>query len=154
MLNFFSTCYRGESGIKVNGIYHLPTTSSLEQLRRSEVWGVRLLKWRPLDQSTQLFCFPLLCRKSLQDIHNLFLDAKIIFLSKVMVENQRRIKINQAGQNRAHIFCTQNENLKPPAKPSCSFKVFCTLVASSRIRLSVKYKIRHITIKNTSTIIQ
>lgn len=151
MLNFFSTCYRGESGIKVNGICHLPTTSSLEQLRRSEVWGVRLLKWRPLDQSTQLF---FLCRKSLQDIHNLFLDAKIIFLSKVMVKNQRRIKINQAGQNRAHTFCTQNENLKPPAKPSCSFKVFCTLVASSRIRLSVKYKIRHITIKNTSTIIQ
>ena len=97
MLNFFSTCYRGESGIKVNGICHLPTTSSLEQLRRSEVWGVRLLKWRPLDQSTQLFCFPLLCRKSLQDIHNLFLDAKIIFLSKVMVKNQRRIKINQAS---------------------------------------------------------
>ena len=50
-----------------------------------------------MEAATQLFCFPLLCRKSLQDIHNLFLDAKIIFLSMVMVKNQRRIKINQAS---------------------------------------------------------
>ena len=59
--------------------------------------GGKALKMEAAGSVYTTFPFPLLCRKSLQDIHNLFLDAKIIFLSKVMVKNQRRIKINQAG---------------------------------------------------------
>ena len=41
--------------------------------------GGKALKMEAAGSVYTTFLFPLLCRKSLQDIHNLFLDAKIIF---------------------------------------------------------------------------
>ena len=103
-----------------------------------------------LDQSTRLFCFPLLCTV----FYAKFFSSPNIFFVLGYGEESEKNKNKSSWPNRACIFCTQKENLKPPAEPSCSFKLFCTLVASSRIRLSVKYTIKYITIKNTSTITQ